>query len=144
MIKKCVICGEGFPSPPSSKKITCSRECSLIRKSQSHMGKSNAWSGAALQRATERAAAMTPEERQRRGFVRWNIVWLKTAQPHVRKTTKDGLLLWMNRNRKRALSRLFFYFDKKYDAVSRQTIFLTIQPRINTACLVNKITTKPA
>lgn len=36
--KICVICGAGFYAPPSSKKITCSKECSSKRKSQSHTG----------------------------------------------------------------------------------------------------------
>lgn len=43
MIKKCVVCGRQFDSPPSTNKITCSKECSLIRKSKNHRGKSNVW-----------------------------------------------------------------------------------------------------
>ena len=42
--KICVVCGRPFDCPPSSKKITCSAECSRIRKSQSHAGKRNQWS----------------------------------------------------------------------------------------------------
>lgn len=42
--KICVVCGRPFDCPPSSKKITCSAECSRIRKSQSHTGKRNQWS----------------------------------------------------------------------------------------------------
>ena len=41
--KKCVICGKEFNAPPSSKKITCSQECSSARKSQSHKGVRNQW-----------------------------------------------------------------------------------------------------
>lgn len=37
-IKKCVICGREFEAPPSSKKITCSKECSTIRKERTHTG----------------------------------------------------------------------------------------------------------
>lgn len=44
MNKTCVICGKEFEAPPSSKKITCSRECSHVRKHMSHLGKSNVWS----------------------------------------------------------------------------------------------------
>lgn len=44
MTRKCVICGREFDTPPSSKKITCSKECSSIRKSQSHIGKPHPWS----------------------------------------------------------------------------------------------------
>ncbi len=41
--KRCVVCGAEFAAPPSSKRITCSEECSSIRKSESHRGKSNKW-----------------------------------------------------------------------------------------------------
>lgn len=34
MIKKCVECGAEFSSPPSSKKVTCSKECQIKRKSR--------------------------------------------------------------------------------------------------------------
>lgn len=44
MIRKCIICGAEFQTPPSNNKITCSRECSAVRKSRSHTGKSNKWS----------------------------------------------------------------------------------------------------
>lgn len=44
MIRKCIICGSEFQTSPSNNKITCSRECSAVRKSQSHTGKSNKWS----------------------------------------------------------------------------------------------------
>lgn len=43
-IKICVICGRPFGCPPSSKKITCSPECSRVRKMQAHTGKRNQWS----------------------------------------------------------------------------------------------------
>lgn len=42
--RSCVVCGETFFAPPSSKKITCSPPCSSIRKTASHVGKSNQWS----------------------------------------------------------------------------------------------------
>ena len=38
MIKKCVECGAEFYAPPSSKKITCSPECSKIRRSKIRKG----------------------------------------------------------------------------------------------------------
>lgn len=41
--KKCIICGDKFNAPPSSKKITCSANCSTERKKISHQGKSNSW-----------------------------------------------------------------------------------------------------
>lgn len=66
-VKRCVVCGKEFEAPPSSKKITCSRECSKIRKERVHTGLR--WSvseegrshmkkeGAALERARETALA---------------------------------------------------------------------------------------
>jgi len=57
MVKICVICDNEFRAPPSSKKITCSKECSTIRKSQSHKGKSNVWSDGARMRISD--AGMT-------------------------------------------------------------------------------------
>lgn len=48
--KTCVICGTEFCAPPSSKKITCSKACSAIRKTQSHKDKHNVWTPDALAR----------------------------------------------------------------------------------------------
>ena len=39
MIKKCLVCGKEFKSPPSAKTITCSKECLSIRRSQVSKGK---------------------------------------------------------------------------------------------------------
>lgn len=41
--KICIICGAGFYAPPSSKKITCSKECSSKRKIETHTGKKFSW-----------------------------------------------------------------------------------------------------
>ena len=49
-IKTCVVCGRNFADPPSTKRVTCSRVCSTIRKRQSHLGVSNQWSDAARRR----------------------------------------------------------------------------------------------
>ncbi|MGN0660290.1 MAG: hypothetical protein ACI4JX_01075 [Oscillospiraceae bacterium] len=38
MIRKCVECGRKFKAPPTSKKITCSPECSKKRRSRLLMG----------------------------------------------------------------------------------------------------------
>ena len=43
-IKKCVVCGKGFCSPPSDKTVTCSKECSSENKKRLHTGKRNIWS----------------------------------------------------------------------------------------------------
>ena len=39
----CAICGGTFLAAPSSKKVTCSRECSAIRRSKVHLGIRNRW-----------------------------------------------------------------------------------------------------
>lgn len=52
--RACIVCGGAFDAPPSSKKITCSRACSTIRKRDSHRGVANTWSPEARQRAAER------------------------------------------------------------------------------------------
>lgn len=36
--KRCVVCGKEFEAPPSSKKVTCSKECSAIHKERTHTG----------------------------------------------------------------------------------------------------------
>lgn len=43
MIRRCVVCGREYETPPSSKKITCSKECSSARKRITHTGKHNTW-----------------------------------------------------------------------------------------------------
>lgn len=65
MIKQCVICGCVFTAAPSSKRITCSAECSAIRKSQSHKGKRNTWSPEARAQLARRrkAEGYTPNAR---------------------------------------------------------------------------------
>lgn len=36
MIRRCVVCGSEFITAPSNNKITCSKACSDVRRSQSH------------------------------------------------------------------------------------------------------------
>lgn len=52
--KICVICGKSFDCSPSSKKITCSKECSAIQKQKSHIGKKNKWSPEKKKRLSEK------------------------------------------------------------------------------------------
>lgn len=52
-VKQCVVCGKEFSAPPSSKKITCSGECSAKRKRESHLGKRNIWSEESRQRLSQ-------------------------------------------------------------------------------------------
>lgn len=39
----CAICGGVFAATPSSKTVTCSKECSSIHRSRMHVGKRNEW-----------------------------------------------------------------------------------------------------
>lgn len=56
MTRRCIVCGAPFSAPPSSKKITCSKECSRVRKSQTHKGKSNRWAADKRDHARQAAA----------------------------------------------------------------------------------------
>ena len=62
-MKTCVVCGKLFACPPSSKKITCSAECSTVRKQQTHLGKRNKWS----EQAKERKRAEGQNKNLKRG-----------------------------------------------------------------------------
>lgn len=55
MIRKCVICGAEFDTPPSNNKRTCSPACSAAWRSQQHKGRHNKWSTAAKQNAAAAA-----------------------------------------------------------------------------------------
>ena len=54
MTKRCVVCGKPFSAPPSSKKCTCSAQCSTARKQLSHQGKHNQWSEDARARLSQK------------------------------------------------------------------------------------------
>lgn len=41
--RTCVICGEIFQAPPSSTKVTCSKECSSAHHSRARTGRSHPW-----------------------------------------------------------------------------------------------------
>lgn len=56
MIRKCIICGCDFTVSPSTNKITCSKKCSSIRKSKTHMGEKNYWGQASREKARTNAA----------------------------------------------------------------------------------------
>lgn len=68
MVKRCVICGAAFSAPPSSKKVTCSPECSAVRKAQAHAGVRNAWSDGARARLSDRRKAEGYSPSARRGL----------------------------------------------------------------------------
>ncbi len=56
MIRKCVVCGAEFEVAPSTNKITCSKDCSRIRKSVAHKGKRNKWADEKRDSARQAAA----------------------------------------------------------------------------------------
>lgn len=60
MIKRCIICGAAFESPPSTNKVTCSPACRSIRAAQVARRSSRTWS----QDAKSRRAA-DPDIKQR-------------------------------------------------------------------------------
>ena len=68
MIKRCVICGAEFTAPPSSKKITCSPECSSRRKTLSHDGKHNVWTMQARLNHSERLKAKGFNDSAKKGL----------------------------------------------------------------------------
>lgn len=53
-IKRCVVCGAEFAASPTSKKITCSPECSATRKRETHLGKANTWTDESRQALSAR------------------------------------------------------------------------------------------
>lgn len=55
MIRRCIICGAEFSTPPSNNRRTCSPACSSQWRSKQHMGVSNRWSEGV--KAAARAAA---------------------------------------------------------------------------------------
>ena len=55
MIRRCIICGAEFSTPPSNNRHTCSPACSSQWRSKQHMGVSNRWSEGV--KAAARAAA---------------------------------------------------------------------------------------
>lgn len=68
MIKHCVICGAAFPSPPSSKKITCSPVCSAKRKTESHTGIHNTWTETSKRNQSKRLKAEGYSPNARKGL----------------------------------------------------------------------------
>ena len=104
MRRRCVICGAEFDTPPSNNKITCSKACSRVRKSQTHTGKSNVWSAekrdSARQAATRTgnlkhgaAAALKLPEGQRGPQNREAKIWY-LRDPEGNEVVAVNLLDW--------------------------------------------------
>lgn len=110
--KICVVCGEEFEAPPSSKRITCCKECSSIRKSMQHTGKANPWSAEAKARygrseahqqqakkavVTATEAALALPEGQKGSQNRACKVWiLKDPDGNLHRAV--GMLPWAREN----------------------------------------------
>lgn len=66
MIKRCVICGVAFESPPSTNKVTCSPACRSIRAAQAAKQSRRTWSqDAKARRAADPAVKQRMEALQR-------------------------------------------------------------------------------
>lgn len=108
MIKRtCVICGNDFQCFPSDNKITCSRECSLIRKQQTHTGKHNQWSEEAKSRLrkngqTENLKKGTNSLKKSPIYGRYETnkeakIWILIA-PSGNEIVVRNLMLWAREN----------------------------------------------
>lgn len=127
MIRQCVVCGCTFTAAPSSKKITCSAECSAIRKAQTHIGKRNIWSSearAALSAQRKRDglsdnarkglnAAMAMPESQRGERHRAAKIWI-LIDPSGQRYRVVNLLDWARRHA--------HWFDVPADEADRERI----------------------
>lgn len=110
--KICLVCGKAFYASPSSKTVTCSKSCSIIRKAQTHKGKSNVWSDNAraqyrkneahVRQAKQQVvdatrAAMSLPESQKGPQHRECKVWiLKAPDGTIHRAV--GLLPWIREN----------------------------------------------
>lgn len=90
MIKKCVVCGAGFYAPPSSKKITCSKKCSSVRKSETHNGKN--FSDETRQKLKEKALKRGYTENLKKGTPA-AIKSIKAGRTHENSSAKSYVLL---------------------------------------------------
>lgn len=64
-IKTCVECGKAFYAPPSSKKITCSKECQKIHASKTRKGR--VFSDESRKKISEKAKKRDMRELQKAG-----------------------------------------------------------------------------
>lgn len=110
MIRRCIICGAEFSTPPSNNRRTCSPACSSQWRSKQHMGVSNRWSEgvkAAARAAAAKtgnlkngtAAAMNLPESQRGPQNRGAMVW-HLRDPEGRPVIATNLLDWARRHAK--------------------------------------------
>lgn len=93
LIKKCVVCGKEFNSPPSAKTVTCSKECSRINKSYTHMGKSNNWPEESKEKLRHKGRTANLEK----GTEANTKIW-KLTSPEGRIHICKNLALWCRNN----------------------------------------------
>ena len=84
-IKKCVVCGAQFYAPPSSKKITCGKECSRVRKLKTHAG----------QRCKEKTkAAISAANKGKRPPTYTSFVAANKASEKTQRTEMNSAAKW--------------------------------------------------
>lgn len=89
MMRKCVVCGHEFKCSPSDKTVTCSKECSRLNKSKTHVGKRNVWS----QESREKLKKLGQTENLKKGTVSQEKIWILTS-PEGKRYTCKNLRAW--------------------------------------------------
>lgn len=89
MMRKCVICGKEFSCSPSDKTVTCSKECSRINKSKTHVGKKNIWS----EESREKLKKLGQTENLKKGTVSQEKIWILTS-PEKKQYICKNLRAW--------------------------------------------------
>ena len=89
MMRKCIVCGRDFKCSPSDKTVTCSKECSRIHKSRTHMGKKNIWSD----ESREKLKKLGQTENLKKGTVSQEKIWILTS-PEKKQYICKNLRAW--------------------------------------------------
>lgn len=89
MMRKCVICGKEFSCSPSDKTVTCSKECSRVNKSRTHVGKKNVWN----QESREKLKKLGQTENLKKGTASQEKIWILTS-PEKKQYICKNLRAW--------------------------------------------------
>lgn len=89
MMRKCVICGKEFSCSPSDKTVTCSKECSRVNKSRTHVGKKNVWS----QESREKLKKLGRTENLKKGSEATEKIWILVS-PEGKRYVCKNLRAW--------------------------------------------------
>lgn len=93
MMRKCVVCGREFKCSPSDKTVTCSKECSRIHKSRTHMGKKNVWSD----ESREKLKKLGRTENLKKGSEATAKIWILVS-PEGKRYVCKNLRAWTRRH----------------------------------------------